>query len=222
MSFRALWKNSGDGFPKTSAFTSQAYCNRRTGRHWNKDRLLRSPSKSALSCLMYLQSLHVNPDIKFQTIHLLVVSPIKRETYTSQQFTFSKKMHYIYFTLCHWVLLICFNRLVPLAQREKHRFLQACKDPECLIQVLIGELFSRISNNHTVGVGLVHTVKLWEKSCRGQRRETSPCLVEMHLEILAYIKLWRRRWMDFHCGPSWWHKNVSLSVLDITLVYQWL
>lgn len=71
-----------------------------------KIELLRSPSKSALSCLMYLQSLHVNPDIKVQTIHLLVVSPIKRETYTSQQFAFKKKKKCIIY-ISHCVTEFC-------------------------------------------------------------------------------------------------------------------
>lgn len=76
-------------------------------------------------------------------------------------------MHFI----CHLVFpiekvylsFIHFNMLTPLAEREKRWFLEAYKDPERLIQVLVGELFSCISNNHAVWVGLVHTVKLWKK-----------------------------------------------------------
>lgn len=58
------------------------------------------------------------------------------------------------------------NIRLPFTQGKKHWLLQAYKDPECLVQVLVGEIFSRISNDHAVWVGLVNTVKLRENSCR--------------------------------------------------------
>lgn len=54
-----------------------------------------------------------------------------------------------------------------MAQREEHWLLQAYKDPERLVQVQVGEVFSCVSNHHAVWIGLVNTVKLGEKSCRG-------------------------------------------------------
>lgn len=59
------------------------------------------------------------------------------------------------------------NILLPLAQREQKWLLQVCEDPECLVQVLVGKLFSGVSNHHAVRVALVNTVELWEKSCIG-------------------------------------------------------
>lgn len=62
--------------------------------------------------------------------------------------------------------LVMKGKLVPFAKREQYWLLQAYKDPERLIQVLVGKLLSCISNDHTVWVGGVHTFKLRQKTCR--------------------------------------------------------
>lgn len=78
--------------------------------------------------------------------------------------------------------------LLPLAQREQHRFLQVYKDPECLVQVLVGKFLSSVSDHHTVWVVLVDTIELRQKCCRRTKqiiRRTS--LVIFHEICIAKI-----------------------------------
>lgn len=126
-----------------------------------------------------------------------------------------------------WLSAACFKRLVPLAEREKHWSLKACKDPERLIQVLVGELISCISNNHTVGVGFLHIVKLWEKSCReikesyfSENVSRNSCEVEWNSKVVwigdikvlnvLYINIGLQGLYDY---PSWHHKWLISATL---------
>lgn len=74
--------------------------------------------------------------------------------------------------------------VLPLSQWEQHRFLQPNQDPKRLVQVLVGEFFSCVSDHHTVRVGLVHAVKLWQKSWE-EKRETFENFTNTHNAILG-------------------------------------